>query len=158
MPPPLSSLQKQGQTADGAEKFKFFASSEPPNKTGKTANAFVRTTHRPPFTPSLRREVVRVNEIIKPASDRRQYRALILPNHLRVLLISDPETDKAAAGMAVHVGSMTDPWARQGLAHFLEHVLFLSTEKVLHWYLLVMIIIGLNFLSPPSFSIPKTTS
>lgn len=72
-----------------------------------------------------------MDDIIKPASDTRQYRALILPNQLRVLLISDPETDKAAAGMSVQVGSMADPWNRQGLAHLLEHVLFISTQKVI---------------------------
>lgn len=71
-----------------------------------------------------------MDDIIKPASDIRQYRALILPNGLRVLLISDTQTDKAAAAMSVQVGSMTDPWERQGLAHLLEHVLFLSTQKV----------------------------
>jgi insulysin len=62
-------------------------------------------------------------------SDHRSYRYLELPNHLRVLLISAPNTDKAAAALDVNVGSRQDPAERQGLAHFLEHMLFLGTDK-----------------------------
>ena len=47
----------------------------------------------------------------------------------QVLLISDPTTDKSAASLDVHVGSMSDPWEIPGLCHFLEHMLFLGTEK-----------------------------
>ena len=61
--------------------------------------------------------------------DDRSYRYLEMPNSLRVLLISDPETDKAAAAMDVKVGTYSDPEKVQGLAHFLEHMLFLGTEK-----------------------------
>ncbi len=39
-----------------------------------------------------------------------------------------PEADKAAASMNVRVGSAQDPDDLQGLAHFLEHMLFLGTE------------------------------
>ncbi|MGC8121220.1 insulinase family protein [Marinobacter sp. VGCF2001] len=62
-------------------------------------------------------------------NDPNQYRFLKLDNGLRVLLASDPETDKAAASMNVAVGSGNDPEDREGLAHFLEHMLFLGTEK-----------------------------
>ncbi len=61
--------------------------------------------------------------------DARSYRYLELPNQLRVLLISAPNTDKAAAALDVHVGSRQDPRDRQGLAHFLEHMLFLGTDR-----------------------------
>ena len=43
--------------------------------------------------------------------------------------MSDPTTDKAAAAMDVNVGHMSDPWELPGLAHFLEHMLFLGTDK-----------------------------
>ncbi|XP_077210294.1 insulinase (Peptidase family M16) family protein [Tasmannia lanceolata] len=68
-------------------------------------------------------------EILKPRTDKRQYRRLVLPNSLEVLLISDPETDKAAASMDVSVGSFCDPDGLEGLAHFLEHMLFYASEK-----------------------------
>jgi len=67
--------------------------------------------------------------LVASPSDRASYEALTLANGLEVLLVSDPETDKAAASLAVHVGSGSDPTDRPGLAHFLEHMLFLGTEK-----------------------------
>ncbi|WP_020407664.1 insulinase family protein [Hahella ganghwensis] len=67
--------------------------------------------------------------IIKSPSDSREYRAITLDNGLQAMLISDPETDKAAAALDVDVGSGDDPKGREGLAHFLEHMLFLGTEK-----------------------------
>ena len=60
--------------------------------------------------------------------DTRDYRTLELDNGLSVLLVSDPEADKAAASMNVSVGSTQDPDDLAGLAHFLEHMLFLGTE------------------------------
>ncbi len=71
----------------------------------------------------------RVDDIPKSPNDRRDYRALELDNGLKVLLISDPETDKAAASMDINAGSNSDPAEFEGLAHFLEHMLFLGTEK-----------------------------
>lgn len=66
---------------------------------------------------------------VKSDNDRRDYQYLTLSNQLRVLLISDPDADKAAASLDIHVGSGSDPKQSQGLAHFLEHMLFLGTEK-----------------------------
>lgn len=68
-------------------------------------------------------------EVIKSENDQRQYESFLLSNRLKVLVISDPDTDKAAAAMDVFVGSSRDPKDRQGLAHFLEHMLFLGTKK-----------------------------
>ncbi len=62
-------------------------------------------------------------------NDENQYRFLVLENEMQVLLISDPETRKAAAALDVMVGSGDNPPGRAGLAHFLEHMLFLGTDK-----------------------------
>ncbi|WP_372781214.1 insulinase family protein [Litorivivens sp.] len=70
-----------------------------------------------------------VEQIILPETDQRQARHLRLDNDLQVVLISDPRVDKAAASLDIKVGSRQDPRDRQGLAHFLEHMLFLGTEK-----------------------------
>ncbi|KAG7561203.1 Metalloenzyme LuxS/M16 peptidase-like [Arabidopsis thaliana x Arabidopsis arenosa] len=67
--------------------------------------------------------------ILKARTDKREYRRIILKNSLEVLLISDPETDKCAASMNVSVGSFSDPDGLEGLAHFLEHMLFYASEK-----------------------------
>lgn len=70
-----------------------------------------------------------VDNIIKSPEDKRLYKALELKNKLKVLIISDPDTDKSAASLDVCVGSLSDPDELPGLAHFCEHMLFLGTEK-----------------------------
>lgn len=60
--------------------------------------------------------------------DERDYRVVTLENGLTALLVSDPEADKAAVSLNVSVGSAQDPGDLAGLAHFLEHMLFLGTE------------------------------
>ena len=65
----------------------------------------------------------------KSPNDAREYRYLVLANKLRVLLVSDPDTDNAAAALSVYRGSFHEPETRPGLAHFLEHMLFIGTEK-----------------------------
>lgn len=67
--------------------------------------------------------------IIKSPNDDRQYAAMLLPNGLQVVLVSDPSLENSAASLAVGVGSAHDPIDQQGLAHYLEHMLFLGTEK-----------------------------
>jgi insulysin len=67
--------------------------------------------------------------VVKSPNDQRQYETFVLANQLKVLLISDPGTDKAAAALDVFVGSTSDPQRWPGLAHFLEHMLFLGTKK-----------------------------
>jgi len=62
-------------------------------------------------------------------NDSKQYRYLVLENELQVLLISDSGTPKAAGALDVMVGHGDNPPGRAGLAHFLEHMLFLGTEK-----------------------------
>jgi len=69
------------------------------------------------------------SEVIKSPNDDRRYRYLELDNKLRVLLVSDADTDKAAASLVVFRGSYHEPDAYPGLAHFLEHMLFIGTAK-----------------------------
>jgi len=68
------------------------------------------------------------SDIITSPADPFSYRYLELDNGLKVVLINTPNTDKAAAAMTVSVGSGDDPDNRNGLAHFLEHMLFLGTD------------------------------
>jgi insulysin len=67
--------------------------------------------------------------VTKSPNDRREYRALDLPNGMQALLISDPTADRAAASVNVAAGSNSDPADFAGLAHFLEHMLFLGTAR-----------------------------
>ena len=65
---------------------------------------------------------------ISPA-DKRQYRLIELPNKLVAMLIQDDQADKSAAAINIQVGSALDPDDLPGAAHFLEHMLFMGTEK-----------------------------
>eukprot|EP00752_Nemacystus_decipiens_P005957 g5379.t2 len=67
--------------------------------------------------------------ILVSPMDKRHYRWLRLQNGLQVMVISDPNATKAAAAMSVEVGAASDPADLPGLAHFLEHMLFLGTSK-----------------------------
>ena len=47
------------------------------------------------------------NDIPKSPRDDRLYRGLELSNNMKVLVISDPLTDKSAAALDVHIGKIT---------------------------------------------------
>lgn len=66
----------------------------------------------------------------KPALDDRSYRVIELPNKLEALLAHDPNTDKASASVNVNVGSYSDADDMPGMAHAVEHLLFMGTKKV----------------------------
>lgn len=68
-------------------------------------------------------------EIATPSLLERKVSKLRLENGLEVFLISDPGTHQSGAALAVEVGSWNDPKDRPGMAHFVEHMLFLGTEK-----------------------------
>uniref|UniRef100_A0A674PB61 Insulin-degrading enzyme n=1 Tax=Takifugu rubripes TaxID=31033 RepID=A0A674PB61_TAKRU len=70
-----------------------------------------------------------VDDIIRSPEDKRVYKGLEFTNGLKVMLISDPTTDKSSAALDVQIGSLSDPVNISGLAHFCEHMLFLGTKK-----------------------------
>lgn len=55
-------------------------------------------------------------------------RAYRLRNGLRVVATPMPQSDSLSLCLAVRAGSVYDPPAANGLAHFLEHLIFKSTE------------------------------
>ncbi|MBI3236393.1 MAG: insulinase family protein, partial [Chlamydiales bacterium] len=64
--------------------------------------------------------------LLNPTLLNRQIEKLILANGMRVYLVSDPTVEQSAAGLAVEAGSWKDPKEYPGLAHFLEHMLFMG--------------------------------
>ncbi|KAJ2682056.1 metalloprotease [Coemansia spiralis] len=70
-----------------------------------------------------------VGDLNKSESDVREYRLIRLPNGLTAFVIHDSLESKACASLDVNVGSLADPPAFQGLAHFCEHLLFMGTTK-----------------------------
>lgn len=67
--------------------------------------------------------------ITKPKRDARTYDTMTLSNGLKVFIISDGKTKTAASSMSVNVGSYSDPDDYEGIAHFLEHMLFQGSSK-----------------------------
>ncbi|CAH0533994.1 Protease 3 [Vibrio stylophorae] len=67
--------------------------------------------------------------MLQSPNDQKAYQTLTLANGLRTILVHDPEAPRAAAALCINVGHFDDPKDRHGMAHFLEHMLFLGTEK-----------------------------
>lgn len=61
-------------------------------------------------------------------SDRKVLK-IKLDNGLQAILVSDPKTDQSSATIAIEAGSWQNPEKYPGIAHFLEHMLFLGTKK-----------------------------
>ncbi|WP_165474602.1 insulinase family protein [Marinomonas sp. MED121] len=80
-------------------------------------------------TPNLNTLDNPMTPIKQSQSDQNQYRHIILKNGLQVILVQDPKAEKASAALAVGVGANDNPKGQEGLTHFLEHMLFLGTEK-----------------------------
>jgi secreted Zn-dependent insulinase-like peptidase len=74
-------------------------------------------------SPLKNTQQMELSPIIQSQNDNRKYQVFTLDNELQVLIISDPDSDKAAASLDVFIGSASDPEDRAGLAHFLEHML-----------------------------------
>ncbi|KAF1942302.1 LuxS/MPP-like metallohydrolase [Clathrospora elynae] len=71
----------------------------------------------------------RIEDLERPQLDDRAYRIITLQNQLEVLLIHEAGTDKASAALDVNVGSFSDAPDMPGIAHAVEHLLFMGTEK-----------------------------
>lgn len=67
--------------------------------------------------------------VLTPSLALRQTVKIRLDNGLEAYIISDPQADKSAAALVVKAGSWQEPADEPGLAHFLEHMLFMGTEK-----------------------------
>jgi insulysin len=65
--------------------------------------------------------------LLNPSLSGRKISKLRLDNGLEVYLLSDPGADQSAAALSVEAGSWEDPKEYPGMAHFLEHMLFMGT-------------------------------
>lgn len=66
--------------------------------------------------------------ILNPSLSGRRFDKIELKNGLQVYLISDPDAKQSAAGVCVEAGSWNDPKEFPGMAHFLEHMLFMGNK------------------------------
>lgn len=67
--------------------------------------------------------------VAEAATGKRKTQTLTLENGMDVWLISDPDVQRSAAAISVGTGHLYDPAEKNGLAHYLEHMLFLGTKK-----------------------------
>ena len=66
----------------------------------------------------------------KSPFDKAEYRHVILDNQLEALLVHDKAISTSQIALDVYVGSMDEPPGEyNGIAHFLEHLLFLGSDK-----------------------------
>ena len=72
----------------------------------------------------------------KSPRDENLYQTFTLENGLQCLLVQDNNSKEISKGvnmasvsLAVNCGSLNDPMTRQGLAHFLEHMIFMGSTK-----------------------------
>lgn len=66
--------------------------------------------------------------IIKSPYDDREYNGFVLPNNLKVVVISDKKTDISSCCLTVGFGGLSDGDII-GLSHFVEHMMFMGSKK-----------------------------
>ena len=67
-------------------------------------------------------------EINKPINDKTEYHHIKLDNGLNVMICSNPKINVSSASLSVNVGSLNDDEEYLGMAHFLEHMLFMGSH------------------------------
>ena len=67
--------------------------------------------------------------ILIPENEDREFKYGILPNKLKYTIIYDKNSDTSNVVMSVRTGSLYEPIEFMGLAHFLEHMLFMGSKK-----------------------------
>jgi insulysin len=67
--------------------------------------------------------------IIKPKFESRNFFGGKLNNGIKYCIVNDKHLEKAYVTISVNVGSYHNPKEYQGLAHFLEHMLFMGSKK-----------------------------
>ena len=73
--------------------------------------------------------IIADDSVNKSPADNREYNIFTLKNGIDVITVSDPELASSAATLSVGVGQFQDPENAQGIAHFLEHMLFMGSKK-----------------------------
>ena len=68
-------------------------------------------------------------DIIKPKNDDRIYKYFILDNNIKCILINDKSLDKSYVVTSVNIGSFANKDYCDGMAHLLEHMCFITSNK-----------------------------
>ena len=68
-------------------------------------------------------------KINKPKFDNRTFVGGKLDNNIKYSIITDEHLEKSFVSVCLNIGSFADPVGYGGLAHFLEHMLFMGSKK-----------------------------
>ena len=68
-------------------------------------------------------------DIIKPLNDERIFEYRILDNNIKCIFINDKTLDKSYIATSVNVGSFANKEYYDGIAHLLEHMCFITSNK-----------------------------
>ena len=68
-------------------------------------------------------------EINKPKFDKRDFHGSQLENGIKYIIVNDSHLEKSFVTVSINIGSYSNPEGYDGLAHFLEHMLFMGSEK-----------------------------
>jgi len=71
----------------------------------------------------------KIIEIKKPKFDNRIFNGGQLDNGIKFSIVNDSHLEKSFVTICLKVGSFSDPVGYEGLAHFLEHMLFMGSKK-----------------------------
>ena len=63
-----------------------------------------------------------------PPNETKKIKYGVLPNKIKYTIMQDEHIDTAFVVVTVKVGSLSEPRKYMGLAHFLEHMLFLGSH------------------------------
>jgi len=69
------------------------------------------------------------SKIIKPIGHSRKYENIVLNNEIECVIVSDKNSKTSSCCVVVNTGYYDDPDEFPGLAHFVEHLLFMGNEE-----------------------------
>ncbi len=67
--------------------------------------------------------------ILLPENEIREFKYGVLKNGLKYTVVRDKDTTVSEVVMSIRAGAFNDPTEYMGLAHFLEHMLFMGSKK-----------------------------
>src|SRR5438874_616911 len=70
-----------------------------------------------------------VNGVYVPINDKLNYRITTLTNKLQIFFVQNKDSNISSASMIVRVGNIDNPPDINGMAHYLEHMLFMGSDK-----------------------------
>src|SRR5277367_3759312 len=76
----------------------------------------------------FKHDIKKSGDVYTSINDNLIYRLTTLKNKLQILFVQDPDSKMSSANMYVTVGSIDNPKGLDGLAHFLEHMLFMGSD------------------------------